>query len=77
MTFVRTYIKIMLVQKGGENLTPRTGRPTDDPKTLRVGIRLSEVESEKLDYCCEKLALSKTEVIKKGINKVYNELIKK
>lgn len=57
-------------------MTKRTGRPTSDPKTMRVGIRLSETETEKLNFCCEKLELSKTEVLKKGLEKVYNELKK-
>jgi len=54
-------------------MSPRTGRPTDDPKTIRVGIRMSKVDEEKLEYCCKVLGLTKTEVIQRGIEKVYEE----
>lgn len=57
-------------------MSPRTGRPTYDPKNERIGMRLSEDESAKLHYCCEVLGLSKTEVIRKGINILYQEALK-
>lgn len=57
-------------------MSPRTGRPTDDPKNLNTRIRLSESDVEKLNYCTEKMGLKKSEVIRIGINKVYEELKK-
>jgi len=58
-------------------MSPRTGRPTDDPKKDRVGFRLSSEESKMLDYCCEVLGLSKTEVIRQGIKEMYEKALKK
>ena len=63
----------MYGQKWGENMSPRTGRPTDEPKTKRMEIRMSMLESIKLEYCCETLNLTKTEVVKKGIDMVYQQ----
>lgn len=57
-------------------MSPRTGRPTDEPKTLSTRIRLSEEDSERLEYCCQKLSVSKSEVIRTGIKKIYEELKK-
>lgn len=57
-------------------MSPRTGRPTEEPKNIRVGVRLTEKEKEMLDECEEKLNLSKTQIISLGIQKVY-ESIKK
>lgn len=57
-------------------MSPRTGRPTEEPKNIRVGVRLTEKEKKMLDECEEKLHLSKTRIISLGIQKVY-ESIKK
>lgn len=52
------------------------GRPTDDPKTLNTRIRLSQIDIEKLKYCCDKTGKRKSEIIREGIDKVYTELKK-
>lgn len=57
-------------------MSPRTGRPTDDPKTNNMRIRLSDGDIEKLDYCCKSTGMSKAEVIRKGIREVYSEIKK-
>ncbi|SHI13665.1 hypothetical protein SAMN02745823_02717 [Sporobacter termitidis DSM 10068] len=49
----------------------RTGRPTDDRKEDRLQFRLSEGDSNKLEYCCEVLGLTKAEVIRQGIDAMY------
>lgn len=54
-------------------MSPRTGRPTDDPKSDRIGLRLTADESKKLDYCCNVLGLTKTEVIRQGIENMYRK----
>lgn len=56
-------------------MSPRTGRPTDDPKTKRMEIRISLLDSIKLEYCCQTLNLSKSEVIREGINNVYQNAL--
>ena len=77
MTFVDTYVIIYLwIQKRGDYMSPRTGRPTNDPKTLNTRIRLSEEDIKRLEYCCEKTGLKKSEVIRQGIKAVYEKLIK-
>jgi len=52
----------------------KAGRPTTDPKTKRVGFRLSEADLKKLTYCTEALKIKGAEVIRLGIDKVYSEL---
>jgi predicted DNA-binding protein len=54
----------------------KKGRPTDSPKTNRESFRLSNSDMEKLNFCVEKTGESKTEIVRKGIDKVYNELKK-
>ena len=55
-------------------MTPRTGRPTNDPKLLSARIRLSESDLEKLEFCAAKSGKTKAEIIREGIDKVYQEL---
>lgn len=57
-------------------MNPRVGRPTNDPKSLNTRIRLSESDVEKLNYCAERLGVKKSEIIRMGIDKVYEELKK-
>lgn len=53
---------------------PRTGRPTNDPKTVSVRIRLSESDQMKLEYCSSTTGKTKAEIIREGIEKTYQEL---
>lgn len=55
-------------------MSPRTGRPTNNKKTERLEIRLTEQEADTLKECAERLGASKTEVINKGILLVKAEL---
>lgn len=57
-------------------MSPRTGRPTSEPKKHETRIRMSDKDIEKLDFCCKKTGMTKADVIRKGIEKVYDELKK-
>ena len=50
----------------------KMGRPTVNPKTKRLEIRLSESESNLLDECVRRTGKDRTAVIVKGIAMVYN-----
>lgn len=58
-------------------MSPRTGRPTDDPKIHEKKIRFSDRDIEKLDYCCQVFGVSRAEIIRTGIDKMYDEAQKK
>ena len=56
-------------------MAPRTGRPKlENARNIKVDTRLSKEEAENLDYCCEVLGISRAEVVRKGIDKVYDEI---
>lgn len=55
-------------------MTPRTGRPTDDPKLNQYRIRLTDSEIEKLEYCARMTGKTKAEIIREGIDRIYQEL---
>lgn len=58
-------------------MSPRTGRPTSNKKTGRLEIRLTPDELKDLQECSERMHVSKTEVINKGVQLVKAELDKK
>lgn len=58
-------------------MSPRTGRPkSDNPKNIRLEIRLDKETNETLEHCAEILKLTKTDVIKKGIDLVEKSIKK-
>lgn len=54
----------------------KMGRPTDNPKSYRESFRLSEDCMQKIKFCMERTGKSKTDIIRWGIDSVYNELKK-
>ena len=55
-------------------MSPRTGRPTTDPKNHETRIRMSDEDLRLLKICCDKTGLSKTDVIRQGIREVYEKV---
>lgn len=55
-------------------MSPRTGRPTDDPKRKELKIRVSDNTLDKLEYCHQKTGLPKAEIVRQGIDTIYNQL---
>lgn len=54
------------------------GRPkSENPKNIRLEIRLTQEQSEDLEYCARELCKNKTDIINLGIQKVKDELDKK
>lgn len=64
-------------KKGDDELSPRTGRPTTEPKNNWTGFRLSDNDIKKLDYCVKETGMNKAEIVRKGIDMVYQEITKK
>lgn len=58
-------------------MSPRTGRPTDNPRIHNTRIRMSDEELDMLDYCVKQTGLSKADIIRKGIKEIYEQLKKK
>lgn len=62
---------------GGEYMSP-AGRPkTDNPRNINLNIRLTKKESDEIRECAEKLNMTRTDTIMKGIHMVKEELDKK
>lgn len=54
----------------------KMGRPTDAPKIIVKRARMSESDVEKLKECCRILKMSESDVLRKGIDEVYQKLKK-
>ena len=54
--------------------TKKVGRPTDSVKDFMLRTRIDKETFEKLDYLSKELKLSKSEVVRKGIDKQYKEV---
>lgn len=54
----------------------KMGRPTDAPRVNNYRIRMTDAELRKLEACCERTGLSKADVIRKGIDIIYQEIQK-
>ena len=77
LTFVSPYVIILMVtQKRGDLMSPRTGRPTTDPKKHETRIRMTDEDVRILEYCAKETGMTKTEVIRQGIREVYNKIKK-
>lgn len=56
---------------GGENMSP-AGRPkSENPRNVRLEIRLTKTESQLLEECARELNTTKTDVIVKGIEIIH------
>ena len=56
----------------------KMGRPpSDNPLHERLYLRVDEETKSMLDKCTENLKTTRSEVVRKGIKKVYEELPKK
>jgi len=56
-------------------MSPKTGRPRiENPKNVKMNIRISEQTAKDLKECAEKLNTSRIDVIEKGIQLVREQL---
>ncbi len=61
-------------------MSPRTGRPpSGNARQKKVETRMTKEELKKLDYCCKYCQITKmsrSEVIRAGIDLIYTNLCK-
>lgn len=58
-------------------MSPKIGRPkSDSPKDTMLRVRLDEAYCQKLELCATKLNLSKSDVVRRGIDLVAQSIEK-
>lgn len=55
-------------------MSPRTGRPTDNPKGTPIHVRLDKESEEVLNKYCKQENVSKMEAARRGIKKLKSDL---
>ena len=72
---------MMLVRakKEGDKMSPlqKGTKLTDNPRNVRLEIRLTQAENKMLEECAERMNITKTKVITKGIELISKESDKK
>ncbi len=65
-------------QKGGMKVpaTKKIGRPTDNPKTIRITIRMDKNTFQILDNYCKQENLEHAEAVRRGIRELEKNLNK-
>lgn len=58
-------------------MTSKIGRPTHERKEHRESFRLSDSDMKKIQYCMEETGMSKTDIIRRGVDLVYEEITNK
>ena len=59
-------------------MSPRIGRPkTQKPRNVNLNIRNTKKEAEEIQECAERLGITRTDAIMKGIHMVKETLNKK
>lgn len=58
-------------------MVAKKGRPvSENPKDYMLRVRMDEQTLQQLDECCEAENLSRSEVVRKGIQEQHSELKK-
>ena len=57
-------------------MSPRIGRPTDNPKRERITVRLDQESADILDSYCEQERVERAEGIRRGIKRLKADLKK-
>lgn len=58
-------------------MSPRTGRPTNNPRKLNLNIRISKEESDLITECAQRMNTARVNVIVEGVKLVKEKLDKK
>lgn len=57
-------------------MSPRTGRPTDNPKNNKITVRLDEESTRIMNAYCEQEKIEKGEAVRRGLKKLENDIKK-
>lgn len=57
-------------------MSKRMGRPTESPKNKLLQVRLDSETMQKLDTCAKYENTTRSEIVRKGINEVFDDIKK-
>lgn len=68
---IERQVKMAYIKKTNN---PNMGRPTNEPRTESLLVRLSKKDIANLDYCTEQTGLKKADIVRQGIVLVMESL---
>lgn len=57
-------------------MSPRTGRPTDNPKNNKITVRLDDESTEIMEKYCKQESVEKAEAVRRGLKKLKSDIKK-
>ena len=54
-------------------MSPRTGRPTDNPKPYKITVRLDKEAQDAMEAYCEREKVERGEAVRRGLKKLAEE----
>lgn len=60
-------------KKEVKKMAGRGRPPAKEPKTVEVKIRITDTEAKMLDYCIAETKMNKSDIMRRGLKKVYDE----
>ena len=69
-----SYNRLMADKSEVIKMSPRTGRPTDNPKQDRITVRLDSQSSKILQAYCNQENVEKAEAIRRGVKKLADDI---
>jgi hypothetical protein len=77
LTFVDKLGKVVLSTKGGVILSDKKmGRPTNNPKPIKLTVRVDDEALMVLDKYCEVKGISRADGVRAGIKKLNDDIKK-
>lgn len=76
LTFDRHKYIIKTVKSEVIKLSPRTGRPTSNPKPYKITVRIDEESKTILETYCKQENVPQMEAVRRGIKKLESEIKK-
>ena len=56
-------------------MSPKLGQKlTDNPKNVKLNLRLTKQEANDIQYCADKLRTTRVDVVNRGIQKLKKEI---
>lgn len=55
-------------------MSPRTGRPTDNPKPNKITVRLDEESTKIMNQYCKQESIEKAEAVRRGLKKLKADI---
>ena len=57
-------------------VSPRPGRPTDNPKPYKITVRLDEESQQIMEAYCEQEQVERGEAVRRGLKKLKEDMQK-